>query len=51
MKTSILRVDSSGTTVVDADLDQSEADCMIYNDTQEAMSISFRTSPNTLFRL
>ncbi|WP_372807245.1 sulfatase-like hydrolase/transferase [Pontiella sp.] len=37
VNTSILRADTNGTTVVDADLDQSEADYMIYNYTQEAM--------------
>jgi arylsulfatase A-like enzyme len=36
VKTSILRADSSGTTVVDGDLDQSEADQMILNYTEEA---------------
>jgi arylsulfatase len=38
VKTSVLRADSSGTTVVDADLTQSEADQMTYNYTQEAMA-------------
>ncbi|MGD9419100.1 MAG: sulfatase-like hydrolase/transferase [Verrucomicrobiota bacterium JB025] len=36
VNTSILRADAGGTTVVDADLDQSEADEMIYNYTEEA---------------
>jgi arylsulfatase len=38
VKTSILRADTNGTTVADADLTQAEADYMIYNYTKEAQS-------------